>query len=84
MPKVEIDLPDIEGFEYTGEYRAATIGEYILNNGTVYQRNDIPYTLYEKRHILRKKKPEPWKPTDGVNYFYVYRDGDVDYCYLEW
>ena len=52
--KVEIDLPEIEGFEYTGEYRSAETGEYIsINNHVITAQGHI----YEYP-ILKKKEPE--------------------------
>jgi hypothetical protein len=32
--KIELDLPEIEGYEYTGEYR--TDGEYYMHNHKMY------------------------------------------------
>jgi len=55
--KIEIELPEIEGFEYTGEYTMPKVGEYYL---------DIHFKPFERVSInsndpfpiLRKLKPK--------------------------
>lgn len=54
-----IDLPAIDGYEYTGEYRAAGIGEWFYNGIVLQQKNRscVPF------HILRKiEKPKTYRP----------------------
>lgn len=62
--KIEIELPEFEGFEYTGEFRIAKEGEYHLSacgSGIVESTSGF------NRHILKKveqwrdaKFPEDW------------------------
>ena len=54
--RIEIELPEIEGFEYTGEYRAPKLGESFLN----YQGEIITFldgSMDEINPILRKLDP---------------------------
>ena len=51
--KVKLDLPDIEGFEYTGEYRMSKTGEYISVGGHVITSQGHAYEY----PILKKKAP---------------------------
>ncbi len=54
--KVTLDLPEIEGFEYTGEYRQAKTGEpYMILNGKVESCIGGSNSLYP---ILKKIEPE--------------------------
>jgi hypothetical protein len=57
--KITLDLPEIEGYEYTGEYRAAKASEWFLD-GT-----NKPYQYPTNNHasripfpILKKKAPK--------------------------
>ena len=52
--KIELDLPEIEGFEYTGAYRTAEIGEYILIHDHVIECQGHSYEY----PILKKKAPK--------------------------
>lgn len=56
MKKIEIDLPEIEGFEYTGEYRAYKNGEFYLSS-----TNQATKATCSGGHshwpILKKKAP---------------------------
>ena len=52
--KVEIDLQEIEGFEYTSEYRTPKVGEYILIAGSVITAQGHTYEY----PILKKIEPE--------------------------
>ena len=78
--KVEIELPEIEGFEYTGDFRHVKIGEYFLNTKfpTIYATLcDETYGSYNgnfKRHILRKVGPVkvPWDASDFDRWQPVY------------
>jgi len=51
--KVSIDLPEIEGFEYTGEYRKPVIGEWFLNVEKVPTKSltvrGSPYPILKKK-----------------------------------
>ena len=59
--KVELELPEIEGFEYTGEYRKAKSGEYWGVGFTIYTGPSInPYP------ILREKR---WRADFKTGYF---------------
>ena len=52
--KIELDLPEIEGFEYTGEYRIAEPGEYIL----IHDYTITAQGRSSKYPILKKKAPK--------------------------
>ena len=52
--KIELDLPEIEGFEYTGAYRTAEIGEYVLIHDHVIECQGHSYEY----PILKKKEPK--------------------------
>jgi len=56
--KVEVDLPEIEGYEYTGEYREPKKGEYILGYATL-TACMIKYedSMNFNNHILKKVEP---------------------------
>jgi hypothetical protein len=54
--KIELDLPEIEGYEYTGEFRVPAVGEYIsFNNKAKENKNDC---LIIQHIILKKKAPK--------------------------
>ena len=70
---VLIDLPEIEGYEYTGEYRCPKEGEYYLDGSGVschYGRRGDTYGV--RFHILRKKR---WRAVDGQLYWVVCTEG---------
>jgi hypothetical protein len=54
--KIELDLPEIEGYEYTGEYRIAEVMEYFMEELQASRlresRTDSEYP------ILKKKAPK--------------------------
>jgi hypothetical protein len=54
--KVEIELPELEGFEYTGEYRPVMSGEYFLNSNNKPEFASSSYV--SNYHIL--KPVEKW------------------------
>ena len=54
--KVELDLPEIKGFEYTGEWRDPKKGEYYMYNRTF--QKAIRLTTDIDVPILKKKEPE--------------------------
>lgn len=54
--KVSIDLPEIEGFEYSGEYRAPKLHEWIAIGSGDPMKNNNPDNN-ESYFILKKKKP---------------------------
>ena len=65
--KIELDLPEIEGYEYTGEYRIAEAGEYFMEELHAFSfaddRTDSEYP------ILKKKAPKYLTvPSDGNIY----------------
>ena len=67
--KVALELPEIEGFEYTGEYRKAKSGEYWGVGFTIYTGPSInPYP------ILREKR---WKAEFGGSYYTIACGGVV-------
>lgn len=68
---LKADLPEIDGFEYTGEYRKAKDGEWYFgeaNRGPVECRNPFGTTYHHA--ILRKK----FRCEEGK--WYVTRDGE--------
>lgn len=54
--KVEIELPEIEGYEYTGEYKSPRKGETFVGDSGGVCIATFNYTC-EVRHILKKVKP---------------------------
>jgi hypothetical protein len=54
--KIEIDLPEIEGYEYTGEYRFPKEGEKFVSGGLGGKARAY-CDMSEKRLILKKKAP---------------------------
>ena len=65
--KVEIDLPEIEGYEYTGEFRCANEQDAWLfgDNRLAFLKKG---PTREPVHILRKKR---WRADAGRKYWYV-------------
>jgi len=55
MVKVTVELPEIEGFEFIGEYRFPNVNEYFLLPGGEVQKALFNFT-YNKHFILRTKK----------------------------
>jgi hypothetical protein len=57
--KIELDLPEIEGYEYTGEHRQAEAGDYYLEatNQAVFQVASCGKTIGHYP-ILKKKAPK--------------------------
>jgi hypothetical protein len=75
--KVEIELPEVHGYEYTGEYRPPNIGELFWDNQKVVQ---CSYSLTSEYPILRvKEKPKillyQWLINHNNN-----NDEDVEDC----
>jgi len=68
--KVEVELPEIEGYEYTGEYRAPKKGEWYFFDGEL----SLSYSNHKKPQIIiRKVEPslvgmlcELWDDEDGI------------------
>ncbi len=54
---VNIELPLIDGFEYTGEYRSPKVSEYYLGWYDIAVLADYTWTNGEKRFILTKARP---------------------------
>ena len=61
--KVEIELPEIDGFEYTGEFNHAAYDDYYLDTDMVATRWGVNYKSGWKSPILRKVQAPPPKPT---------------------
>ena len=84
--KVPIELPEIPGYEYTGEYRVATDGEYVysLSHKGVLKIENI----VRGGHVLRKIEPvkkyrpfrdyEEMKPHRERWVFQVHKDFSID------
>lgn len=72
--EVKIKLPEIEGFEYTGEFRSPRRGEYYLN--TVRNTGEQASFTYGsiRKHILKKKQ----SPKDWVGKLCSFREYAVD------
>ena len=60
--KIEIELPEIEGYEYTGEYRAPKDGEYYTHQGKVIECGMDAHSEYI---IIKKKAPKYAVITQG-------------------
>ena len=67
MTKVTLDLPEIKGYEYTGEYRAPLCGEYWAESRTVFC---MP--VEEHHFIIRKIRP---RAKFGEAYHYIVVNG---------
>lgn len=66
--KVEMSLPDLpDGYEYTGEYRNVTEGEYFLPHLTkkVKLWDDTGYSMAQYC-IIREKR---WRAAEGCDYY---------------
>lgn len=69
MACVTIKLPDIEGYEDTGEFREPELGE-------VFRHAEMPEWVLKKRigesygprFILKKRR---WRPKVGEGYYYI-------------
>ena len=53
--KIELELPEIEGFEYTGEYRAPKKGEWFFDSGEALMETSEDSCEYP---ILKKIAPK--------------------------
>lgn len=53
--KVELDLPEIPGYEYTGEYRPFVVGEFYYDEGKVQKAEWGSCGLYP----IMRLKPKP-------------------------
>ena len=75
--KIEIELPEIEGFEYTGEFREPVRNDwaYCANTKEAFQFETIGSDT--KWHILRKLKP-PREFNVGAFYPVIYKDRERD------
>ncbi len=72
MPKIEMDLPEVEGYEYTGKYGYASPGDYYLCNITVLLNNYSDSTI-KQYPILKKKR---WRAGQDGDYHTI-RDGEI-------
>lgn len=75
--KVELNLPEVPGYEYTGEYRCPKIGEFFCNKNEAVQ---CKYDFSSEYPILRiKEKPKillyRWLINHNTN-----NDGDTEDC----
>lgn len=76
--KVTVDLPEVEGFEYTGEYRQAKQGEFVLD-GTCVCQETRPYTCFTY-FIMKPVEPptksleKGWLTYSGVNAWRWFKD----------
>ena len=62
--KIEIELPEIEGFEYTGEYRPPNADDWFLDGiGKPYQYRTNNYEGRPPFPILKKKSIVSTKPS---------------------
>ena len=62
-------LPEIDGWEYTGEWRQAKDGEgYINYANTLSVWNERDYTSEGKYPILHRKQ---WRAESGSRYYYI-------------
>jgi hypothetical protein len=69
--KIELDLPEIEGYEYTGKNRQAKGEHYLTNANRVgFQPTPLGYTIGHYP-ILKKKAPK-YKVLDSVAFDGVY------------
>jgi len=67
--KIEIDLPELEGFEYTGEYRKPNDGEYHYCEVRESAHCDSIRLLHDKTPSLILRKLEPKRKfKDGAFY----------------
>lgn len=77
--KVEMNLPDLpNGYEYTGEYRNVTEGEYFLPHLTkkVKLWDDTGYSMAQYC-IIREKR---WRAEKGETYYALTTDYIVFEC----
>jgi len=56
--KIEIELPEIEGYEFTGEYRDPKMNEYYLDGGEI----EIAEDIYSKAKLILTKLDDPKLP----------------------
>jgi hypothetical protein len=59
--KITLDLPEIEGYEYTGEHRQATSGDIFLNSQN--EMHVITNTSTHGHYPILKKKAPKYKTT---------------------
>ena len=71
---VLIDLPEIEGYEYTGEFRCPKAGEYYLDGSGVscIIMEAVATILGVRFHIIR---PIRWRAEIGQAYYHVHDNG---------
>lgn len=72
MPKVTIDLPDIDGYTYTGELRKPQEGEYYLHANWQFGAIKAGFCPPPaRRYILKKSR---WRASYCKIYYYVDSD----------
>jgi hypothetical protein len=71
--KVTLDLPDIEGYEYTGEYRIAEPMEYFMEELQAARLSE--YRTDSEYPILKKKAPK-YKTITPASY--LQESGHID------
>ena len=70
--KIEIELPEVPGYEYTGEYRAPNSDDWFLDGtGKPYQYQTSNYEGRPPFPILKKKAPvyKIMGTEDGIGVF---------------
>ena len=77
--KVEIELPEIEGYEYTGEYRGVEEGEYFLPyTRMVAEKYEYSaHGIFGNALILRPKR---WRAEEGGEYYSFTDDLKIADC----
>ena len=73
--KVTIDLPEIEGYEYTGEFRMPKDGERYLSYDNFLS---LSQGINEASHpILERAKETKWTPSNGETTWVAISDGSA-------
>ena len=85
--KVELELPEVAGYEYTGEYRPFAVGEFYYNENEVHKATWSSSSCYPiMKAIKRKEKPKiviySWLVSGDVGYTNIVATEDfiVDVC----
>lgn len=70
---VLVDLPEIEGFEYTGEYRVPKDGEWFLDGTNNPYKYSGTFEMLSPLPIIKKKAPKykKFKPSYDHSLEYV-------------
>ena len=73
--KITLDLPEIEGYEYTGEHRQATSGDIFLNSQN--EMHVITNTSTHGHYPILKKKAPKYKTITPASY--LQESGCIDF-----